>query len=310
VTRDGVLGYLISALRDDSERGEAGARDCNRKEMKDGGGMARALPPASFSTHPAPPTISAVEKDERERDLGRGRPQRFETTRWGLVLAARGGTPEAREALAELCGLYWYPLYAFVRRKGRDEHEAGDLVQGFFARLLEKEDIAAADPARGKFRSFLMAACAHYTANRDDHERAAKRGGGRPVVAIDRGEAEGRYAQEPAHEMTAERLFERRWALTLLGRVLERLEFDMARSGKSRQFEALRPALLGEGDRLPFAEVAGVLGITEEAARAAAHRLRKRYREILREEVARTVGDGDEGEVEEELRALFETLAG
>jgi RNA polymerase sigma-70 factor (ECF subfamily) len=110
--------------------------------------------------------------------------------------------------------------------------------------------------------------------------------------------------------MTAERLFERRWALTLLERVLERLEFDMARSGKSRQFEALRPALLGEGDRLPFAEVARGLGITEEAARAAAHRLRKRYREILREEVARTVGDGDEGEVEEELRALFETLAG
>jgi RNA polymerase sigma-70 factor (ECF subfamily) len=238
---------------------------------------------------------------------GRESPARFATTRWGLVLAARGGgDPASRAALEALCALYWYPLYAFVRRKGHDEHEASDLVQGYFARLLEKSDLDAVDPARGKFRSFLLASLGHYLANEHDRRRAARRGGGRRAVSIDRAEAEGRYAVEPAHDLTPERLFERRWALTLLGHALERLEFEMARAGKSRLFAALRPALTAGGERLPYAEVAAELGLTEPAARAAAHRLRGRYRAILREEVGRTVADA--AGIDDEIRALFAAL--
>jgi RNA polymerase sigma-70 factor (ECF subfamily) len=242
-------------------------------------------------------------------DPGRFSPARFATTRWGLVLAARGGTdPDSRAALAALCELYWYPLYAFVRRQGYDEHEACDLVQGYFARLLEKADLDAVDPGRGAFRSFLVASLRHYLANDRDRRRAAKRGGGRAAVPIDRAEAEGRYAVEPAHDLTAERLFERRWALTLLGHALERLEFEMARSGRAKLFDALRPALAGTGDRLPYAELAATLGLTAEAARAAAHRLRARYRAILREEVGRTLADDDA--IDDEIRSLFAALRG
>jgi RNA polymerase sigma-70 factor (ECF subfamily) len=235
--------------------------------------------------------------------------ERFQTTRWGLILAARGGhATEARAALASLCGSYWYPLYAFVRRKGHDPETARDLVQGFFARLLEKGDLASVDRQKGKFRSFLMAACAHYLANQSDHDRAQKRGGGRAPISIDQITAEDRYDLEPAHDLTAERLFERHWALTLLDHVLGRLEVEMMRAGKSRLFEALRPALLGDAERTAYAEIAAGLGLSEEAARAAAHRLRRRYREILREEVANTLDDP--AEVEAEIGALFTALGG
>lgn len=241
-------------------------------------------------------------------DPGRPGRDRFRTTRWTLVLAAgRRQSAEAGEALGELCSLYWYPLYAFVRRKGYGEHDAADLVQGFFAGLLSRGDLASMDPSRGRFRSFLMASCSHYLSNRADHDRAKKRGGGKAAVSFDQSEAEGRYAREPSHGMTAERLFERRWALTLLDLVMERLEFDMARSGKSRLFEALRPSLVGGGEKVPYAEVAAGLGISEEAARVAAHRLRKKYRELLRDEVGRTLEDPSG--VDEEIRALFAALA-
>src|SRR5262249_2086815 len=154
------------------------------------------------------------------------------TTRWSMVRAARGGVPgDARAALAELCAAYWYPLYAFVRRKGHDADAAQDLVQGFFASLLERGDLATVDPRKGKFRSFLMAPCSQYLGNRADHDRALKRGGGRAPLSINRLDAEGRYGLEPSHELTAERLFERRWALTVLDHVLLRLESEMARSG-------------------------------------------------------------------------------
>jgi RNA polymerase sigma-70 factor (ECF subfamily) len=236
-------------------------------------------------------------------------PQQFHTTRWSVVLAARdGGAAEAAGALAALCRSYWHPLYAFVRRKGHDPESAKDLVQGFFARLLEKGDLAAVDRAKGRFRSFLMATCAHYVANQRDFDRAWKRGGGRTPVPIDGPTAEGRYGREPAHELTAERLFERHWALTLLGHVIDRLETEMARAGKARQFAALRPALLGGAERTPYAQIAAELDLTEEAARAAAHRLRRRYRDILREEVARTLDDP--ADIEEEIRDLFVALGG
>ena len=201
---------------------------------------------------------------------------------------------------------YWYPLYAFVRRKGHDPEAAQDLVQGFFARLLERKDLVSVDRGKGKFRSFLMAACTHYLANQMDYEKAAKRGGRMTAISIDALTAEGRYGCEPAHQLTAERLFEKQWALTLLERVIERLEAEMTRAGKSRQFAALKPALLGGAERAPFAKIAGELGLSEDAACAAAHRLRRRYRELLRDEVALTVDDG--ALVEDEIAALFSAL--
>jgi RNA polymerase sigma-70 factor (ECF subfamily) len=234
-------------------------------------------------------------------------PKGFQTTRWSLIVAARGGEgAAAKDALATLCGIYWYPLYAFVRRKGYDAETAQDLVQGFFARLLEKGDLVSVDRGKGKFRSFLMAACTHYLANQSDQRRAKKRGGGRVTISIDRLTAEGRYGREPAHEVTAERLFEKQWALTLLDHVIGRLETEMAQADKSRQFEVLRPALLGAAERTPFARIAAELGLSEEAARAAAHRLRRRYRDLLREEVIRTLDDP--ADVDEEIAALFASL--
>ncbi len=234
-------------------------------------------------------------------------PQEFQTTLWSVVASARDGqSKEAREAFAALCAMYWYPLYAFVRRKGYDAEAAQDLVQGFFTRLLEKRDLAAVNQEKGKFRSFLMASCMHFLANQADHDRAKKRGGDRSLISIDRLTAERRYGREPAHNLTAERLFERQWALALLDNVLEALTAEMTEAGKARQFEALRPALLGGAERTPYSQIAVDLGVSEEAARAAAHRLRRRYRKLLCEEVARTLDDP--ADVDAEIRSLFGSL--
>jgi RNA polymerase sigma-70 factor (ECF subfamily) len=224
-----------------------------------------------------------------------------------MIIAAKGGASGSREALAALCADYWYPLYAFVRRRGHDAATAEDLVQGFFARLLENHDLAAVDRDKGRFRSFLMASCSHYLANQARYHRARKRGGGCPTIPIDRLDGEGRYALEPSHALTAERLFDRRWALTVLDRVLRRLEDEMAAAGKSRRFEALRGALLGGDDRIPYAQIAPGLGLTEDAARVAAARLRRRYRELIRDEVRDTLDDP--ADVADEIRALFQALA-
>jgi RNA polymerase sigma factor (sigma-70 family) len=232
----------------------------------------------------------------------------FPTTHWSRVVTAGDrSAPGARDALAELCGVYWYPLYAFVRRRGHDPATAEDLVQGFFAALLEKESLATVDRSKGRFRSFLVAACTHYMSNHHDHERALKRGRGQAIVPIDVVTAEDRYRREPSHELTPERLFERRWATTLLDHVLGRLEAEMAAAGKAQMFAALKPALLGTADRLSYAHIAADLGCSEGAARAAAHRLRARYRTLLRHEVARTLDDLSA--VEEEIRELFATFS-
>jgi RNA polymerase sigma-70 factor (ECF subfamily) len=224
-----------------------------------------------------------------------------------MVLQARDGdTTLAREALEALCATYWFPLYAFVRRKGHDADAAQDLVQGFFTRLLERDDLAEVERSKGKFRSFLMAACTHYLANQAHHDRALKRGGGKVPVSIDRMAAEGRYGLEPAHTLTAERLFERQWALALLENVLKALAAEMAQAGKARQFEALRPALLGGAEQTPYSKIALALGLSENAARAAAHRIRRRYRELLRAEFARTLDDP--ADLDEEIRSLFGAL--
>jgi RNA polymerase sigma-70 factor (ECF subfamily) len=231
-------------------------------------------------------------------------PSRFPTTQWGrVVTAGNRAAPEAREALAQLCAIYWYPLYAFIRRRGQDPDPAEDLVQGFFVTLFEKDGLAALGRAKGRFRSFLMASCLHYLANLRDHDRALKRGGGRVVVPFDTLRAEDRYRIEPAHELTAERLFERRWATTLLNLVLDRLAAEMFRAGKAPLFDALRPTLLGTPDKVAYASIAGELRCSEAAARVAAHRLRTRYRNLLREEVARTLDDP--AAIEDEIRDLF-----
>ncbi len=232
----------------------------------------------------------------------------FPTTQWSRVVAAGDRSmPDAGDALAELCAVYWYPLYAFIRRRGHDPEAAEDLVQGFFAALLEKDGLATVDRSKGRFRSFLVAACTHFLANRRDYERRLKRGAGCVILTIDALEAEDRYRHEPAHELTAERLFERRWATTLLDHVLTRLEFEMCSADKAPVFNALRPALLGTAEKVSYARVAADLGCSEGTARAAACRLRARYRALLREEVGRTLHDP--AEIDQEIRDLFATFS-
>jgi DNA-directed RNA polymerase specialized sigma24 family protein len=241
-------------------------------------------------------------------DPGSGHDARFQTTRWGLVDAARGeDSPEARRAMAELCSSYWYPIYAYVRRSGHPADEALDLTQGFFASWLARDPLGPVDPGRGRFRSYLLACCQHHLANHLARERAAKRGGDRPPLPIDLRDAEGRYAREPSHEMTPERLFERRWALALLEQVLARLGDEMRGKGQGPLFDRLGPALLGTGDSAPHAQIAGELGLTGGAVRVAAHRMRRRYRELLVEEVGRTVADP--GSVADEISDLFAALS-
>jgi RNA polymerase sigma-70 factor (ECF subfamily) len=242
------------------------------------------------------------------RGNDRDRGCRFATTRWSVVNAARDpAEPLAREALAALCAAYWYPLYAFIRREGHSAHEAADLAQGFFARLLENDGLVGVDRRKGRFRSFLIASCKHFLSNERDRARTLKRGGGRQLLTIDARDAEGRYVREPAHALTPERLFDRRWALTLLDHVLDRLGEELASEGKGPLFEALKPALMGERS-MPHAQLAEELGMTEGAVRVAAHRLRTRYRELLRDEIAQTLDDPDD--VDDEIRDLFASLGG
>jgi RNA polymerase sigma factor (sigma-70 family) len=229
---------------------------------------------------------------------------RFPTTSWGRILEAGDpAAPGARSALEALCRDYWYPLYAFVRRKGHDLETAQDLVQGLFAGLLERGDLRGLGPERGRFRSLLMACCTHSIARHHERERAARRGGGRVAIPIDALAAESRFGGEPGHDLTAERLFERRWALTLLDNVLAGLDAEMARSEKRSLYQRLRPALAGGQEASPYQEIADELGLSIGAVKMAAHRLRARYRERLREEIARTVADPSE--IDAEIRDLL-----
>ncbi|HZH13268.1 MAG TPA: sigma-70 family RNA polymerase sigma factor [Archangium sp.] len=239
--------------------------------------------------------------------LPRAIPRKFSTTRWSLILAAGQGTAsEAHEALSTLCTLYWYPLYAFTRRQGRGPKDARDLVQGFFTRLLEKNDLAAVDRQRGRFRAWLLTSLKHYLVNEWDRERAQKRGGGLTPLSIDTEDAEGRYQHEPSHGLTPEKLYERRWALTLLEHVLSTLEQECAQLGRQPLFEKLRGTLTGDTVKVPYAEVAGALGMSEGSVKVAAHRLRGRYRELLRAEIAQTVERPED--VDDEIRLLLVSL--
>ena len=228
----------------------------------------------------------------------------FATTRWSLVLAAQhGDAPHAAPALEQLCRTYWYPIYAQARRSGYQPQDAEDLTQAFFARLLEKNWIASVDRERGRFRGFLATALQHFLANERDRARARKRGGGKQIVSLDAIVGEERWQQEPATDRTAEQEFDRRWALALLDQVLSRLEKEYANAGKSRLFERLKGTVGGETVETSGAEMARDLGLSDGAVRVAAHRLRQRYRELLREEIAHTVCSPEA--VEEELRCLF-----
>ncbi|MBS0263210.1 MAG: sigma-70 family RNA polymerase sigma factor [Planctomycetes bacterium] len=233
--------------------------------------------------------------------------RQFATTQWSLVAAAADADHNAsRQALAALCDAYWYPVYAYVRRRVSDRHAAQDLTQGFFSHLLEKQILARADRERGRFRAFLLASVQNFLLNEREHARALKRGGDCQILSLDFTTGESRYLLEPSHELTAEKLFERRWVLTLLDQVLSQLRGELSESGKPEYFEQFQAALTGEANSEHYANAAANLGITEAAAKQAAYRLRKRYRELFREEVARTVGSRED--VDQELQLLLKSL--
>jgi DNA-directed RNA polymerase specialized sigma24 family protein len=232
---------------------------------------------------------------------------RFATTCWSVVVAAQDvNAPSAKLALASLCQAYWYPLYSFIRRQGHAAADAEDLTQGFFSQLVEKDLLGQVDRSKGKFRSFLLAACTHFLANQRDHARAWKRGGRSNAIALDLAAAEARFSKEMSNSRTPERLFARRWGLTLLETVLDRLREDYAAKGKGLLFETLRICLLGEKGKACSESMAAELGMTAGALRVAVHRLRQQFREVLREEIGRTVDGPDQ--IEEEIRDLFAAL--
>jgi RNA polymerase sigma-70 factor (ECF subfamily) len=228
----------------------------------------------------------------------------FATTHWSVVLSAgRSETTRGRNALAALCETYWYPLYAYVRRQGHSPHDAEDLTQGFFARLLESESLAGVSPEKGKFRTFLLVALKRFLTNEWHHANSQKRGGGSFRVPLQGHTAETRYVAEPSEQLTAEKLYERRWALTLLDRVLSRLSNEFNAVGKKEQFEKLKPYLMAERESISYAEAAVALGVNEGAIKVAVHRLRRRLRELFREEVSHTVARPEE--IDEEIRHLL-----
>ncbi len=235
-------------------------------------------------------------------------PQQFLTTRWSVVLAARDApTGDAHAALDTLCRSYWYPIYAYVRRRGHGQHDAQDLTQEFFARLLGKAWLQAVDRERGHFRTFLIVALKRFLVNEWQHANRLKRGGDATVISFDTADAESRYRAEPSGSDDADFLYDRRWALTLLDESMTRLEVEFAAAGKQEEFAVLKPALATGQDGSDTGEIAAAMGTSDATARVAIHRIRKRFREIFREMIAQTVADP--GEVAGEVRYLIDVLA-
>jgi len=248
--------------------------------------------------------MAAQDPGERQAPAG---PHSFATTHWSMVLAAaHRSSADCGAALEKLCGTYWYPIYAYIRRRGHNAHEAQDLTQEFFARLLQKDFLRGVAPEKGKFRAFLLAACKHFLSNERDRRRAKKRGGQRLGFSLDFITAEKRIGSEPADPSTPEKHFERCWAFTLLNHVLDRLEEECRRSGKGRLFDQAKVFFTGETSGTSYSAVAAELGMTEGTARVAVHRLRRRYRELLREEIVNTIDDPKE--IDDEIRSLFAAL--
>ena len=235
-------------------------------------------------------------------------PGHFATTHWSVVAAAGGADlPQRSEALEQLCHSYWYPLYAYIRRRGFGSEDARDLTQEFFARLLKKNYAAQADRAKGKFRSFLLLTLNHFLADEFDRASARKRGGGQVVISLDQDDAETRYLHEPAHELSPEKLFERRWAQNILENALKRLRDEYETGEQSETYSVLKAFEPGEQLTLSYAEAAAKLDISESALKSKIHRLRQRHRELVREESAQTVCTS--AEVDQELRYLLEVLS-
>lgn len=233
----------------------------------------------------------------------------FATTHWSVVLAAGASeSPQSVAALERLCRTYWYPLYACVRRRGYQPQDAQDLTQGFFAALLAGHYLARADRDRGRFRTFLLTAFDNYLHNEHDRATALKRGGGREIVSWEEHIAEGRYAQEPTGGLSPEQIYEKRWAATLLERVLARLREESIHAARLELFDQLKPHLWGEDEATPYAQLATRFHLSLSAIKVTVHRLRRRYREVLREEIAQTVADT--AEVDGEIQYLIRVMSG
>jgi RNA polymerase sigma factor (sigma-70 family) len=246
-------------------------------------------------------------RSEKAVVKGNSMSKSFATTHWSLVLAAgKGASADAKGAVAALCQTYWYPLYAYVRRQGHQPNDAQDLTQEFFAQLLEKNYLQSADPERGRFRSFLLTAFKRFLTKEYEREKAKKRGGGTKLLPLDFEAGEKRYNLEPAHEAPSERIYEQRWALTLLDRVFARLRDEFEHAGKQKEFACLKAYLTGETGTPAYQEAATELEMTEGAVKVAVHRLRRRYRDLVREEIAQTVARPED--IDEELRHLFAAL--
>jgi RNA polymerase sigma factor (sigma-70 family) len=230
----------------------------------------------------------------------------FATTHWSVVLIAQGQSPSAHEALEKLCRIYWWPLYGFVRRQGYDPEEAQDLTQGFFAMLLERRDLDTVRREKGRLRSYLLKALKNFLGKSRRRAMTLKRGEGKPLVPLDELMARECADVEPAHMLTAEGIYERRWALTLLEQALERLEREYRSAGNATLFEKLKPLLTEEPDRAPQADIARDLNMSENALKQALYRLRQRYRVVLRDEIADTVAVPTD--IEDELRHFIAIL--
>lgn len=225
-----------------------------------------------------------------------------------MLTAGRSGSPQADAALEELCRAYWYPLYAYARRRGYSREDAEDVTQGFFARLLEKNYLEGVTSERGRFRAFLLVALKRFMANEWDRAHAQKRGGGAPALSLDAEDAETRYQFIPADHLSPDKLYDQAWAVVVLELVITRLRQESVADGRGAQYERLKSCLMIGSGEVPYAVAAAELGMTEGAVRVTVHRLRQRYRELLREEIAQTLADP--ALAGEEMQALFAALAG
>jgi RNA polymerase sigma-70 factor (ECF subfamily) len=233
----------------------------------------------------------------------------FATTHWSVVLeAGDGSSPQAEAALTRLCHTYWLPVYAFVRKRGHSPEHAQDLTQAFFANFLEKQHVTKANRERGRFRSFLMTSVENFLRNENDRAQAQKRGGGRQLISLDEQDAETRYLCEPTTESDPAKAFEQRWAATLLEMVLKHLQAEFGETGRGDLFEALQAHLWGDSDSTPYPELAERFGLTLANVKITAHRLRQRYRELLREEIAHTVALPSQ--IDDEIRHLMQVVSG
>ncbi|MCX7871906.1 MAG: RNA polymerase sigma factor [Verrucomicrobiae bacterium] len=231
----------------------------------------------------------------------------FRTTHWSVVIAAGDTTsPASQEALSKLCKTYWYPVYSYVRRRGYNPHDAQDLTQEFFSRLLRSHYFSLADRKKGKFRSFLISSLKNFLSHEWDKAHAQKRGGGLTILSLNDEDMENRYKNEPSDNITADLLYDRNWALALIDQVIQKLKKEYEDANKTHLFKMLEPALTGEAKLPGYSEIGEKLGMTEGAVKVAVFRLRKRFGELLREEIANTVSSPEE--IEDELRSLLDAL--